>query len=356
MFRIKILPAFCFVSVALLSACGGGSGQSEGGGVGVTPPTNPPVVPPVTTPVVPPVTTPVVPPVTTPVVPPVTTPVVPPVTTPVTPAPAWIAAIKSQSNQNLTLQVAGFGSSVGAGAALDDAAQAPVSYFASQLPKAFALANVKAVGDNRSVNGSILSQFLSDVPKGNWETYVSTGKKANVVLLAYGMNDGFPAIYNAAQPPYFFYSQLLAVVKLIKDSGAEPIIMTSPHPLSTAGWSMPPGIDQTYPSLVKAPVAPETMIPSASTSVVMQDPLGSGILIPVSQRHFEINKLMRQAAAESGASLIDVEKYWFEAVSARGERALYGTGETVHPNLLGHQLSYQKAIDDFLAKSAQYLK
>jgi hypothetical protein len=119
---------------------------------------------------------------------------------------------------------------------------------------------------------------------------------------------------------------------------------------------MPASIDQTYPNLVKAPVAPEAMTPAASVSVLMQDPLANGILIPVSQRHLEINKLMRQAATESGASLIDVEKYWFEAVSAKGENALYDTGETVHPNLLGHQLSYQKAIDDFLMKSAQLLK
>ena len=319
------LSAICVIFA--LSACGGdsdsGNGQAGGGNLGVTPP--------------------------------VTQPVTPPVTTPVEPVPAWLAAIKSSSGQ-MTLQVVGFGSSVGGGAALDDVTQAPVSYFASQLPTMFAASNVKAAADNRSVNGSIVSQFLNDVPKGNWENYVSGGKKADVVLLAYGMNDGFPAMYNAAQPPYFFYSQLLAVIKLIKDSGAEPIIMTTPHPLSTAGWAMPPGVDQTYPTLVKAPVAPEAMMPAASASVLMQDPLANGILIPVSQRHLEINKLMRQAATETGASLIDVEMFWFEAVSAKGEAALYSSGETVHPNLLGHQLSYQKAIDAFLVKSAQYLK
>lgn len=94
------------------------------------------------------------------------------------------------------------------------------------------------------------------------------------------------------------------------------------------------------------------MTPPASLSVIYQDPLGNGILIPVSQRHLHINQLMRQAALEAGCAVIDVERYWFEAVSAQGEAALFNAGETVHPNLLGHQLSYQKAINEFLLSLA----
>ncbi|NCV19916.1 MAG: hypothetical protein EBW42_14455, partial [Rhodobacterales bacterium] len=57
---------------------------------------------------------------------------------------------------------------------------------------------------------------------------------------------------------------------------------------------------------------------------------------------------MRQAATDCGVPLIDVERYWFKALQKYALDDLYNAGEIVHPNLLGHQVSYHQAITDFL--------
>ncbi|MFA5206231.1 MAG: SGNH/GDSL hydrolase family protein [Lentisphaeria bacterium] len=260
--------------------------------------------------------------------------------------------LKLRNSQPVTITIVGFGSSVGVGATLPDpAVQAPVKYLGARLKAAFPAAKkLEVVCDNRSLNGSILSQFLNDVPTGNWNAYLKEGKKPTLVVFAYGMNDGFPAMYNASQPPPFFRSQLVAAIRLVQAAGADPVILTSPHPISTVAWAMPATYRQAYPTAVPAPVGPEQMSPPASRSVVLQDPLGTGRRIPVSVRHLHLNQLMREVARETGCAVIDAERCWFEAVAARGgDAALFNAGETVHPNLLGHQVSYQQAIDQFVA-------
>ena len=90
------------------------------------------------------------------------------------------------------------------------------------------------------------------------------------------------------------------------------------------------------------------MIPPASTSSITGGFVGDGSSITVSHRSLRVNQAMRQAATDAGVPLIDVERYWFKAVATYGEAALFDAGETVHPNLLGHQQSYWLAIDEFL--------
>lgn len=266
--------------------------------------------------------------------------------------------LKQGNARPVTVAIVGFGSSVGVGATLPDpATQAPVMYLGARLKAAFKSAKkLEVVCDNRSLNGSILSQFLNDVPTGNWNAYLKEGKKPTLVVFAYGMNDGFPAMYNASQPPPFFHTQLVAAIRLAQAAGADPVILTSPHPVSTVAWMMPATYSQAYPTAVPAPVGPEQMTPPASRSVVWQDPLGTGRRIPVSLRHLQLNQVMREAARETGCAVIDAERCWFEAVAARGgDAALFNARETVHPNLLGHQVSYQKAIDEFIASLAASL-
>jgi lysophospholipase L1-like esterase len=273
--------------------------------------------------------------------------------------PAPLSHLTHQLNlrniQPVTITIVGFGSSVGVGATLPDpATQAPVMYLGERLKAAFKSAQkFEVVCDNRSLNGSILSQFLNDVPTGNWNAYLKEGKKPTLVVFAYGMNDGFPAMYNASQPPPFFRSQLVAAIRLVQAAGADPVILTSPHPISTVAWAMPATYNQAYPTAVPAPVGPEQMTPPASRSTVLQDPLGTGRRIPVSLRHLDLNQVMREAARETGCAVIDAERCWFEAVAARGgDAALFNAKETVHPNLLGHQVSYQQAIDAFVVSLA----
>lgn len=268
-----------------------------------------------------------------------------------------IRLLKLMGTQPVTVTIAGFGSSVGVGACLPDpATQAPAMYLGERLKMMFkATDGFNVVADNRSKNGSIMSQFLNDKPTGNWAAYLNEGKKPTLVVFAYGMNDGRAPMYNGAQPPPFFHTQLVKAIRLVQAAGADAVILTSPHPLSTIKECMPSNCNQNYPTPIAAPVGPEQMTPPASRSVVLQDPLGSGSSIPVSQRHLHINEEMRKAASETGCTLIDAERFWFEAVAAHGDAALYNKGESVHPNLLGHQLSYQKAIDEFLASLAASL-
>lgn len=313
--------------ILLVAGCGGGG--SGGANLSISAGSQPAVAPPV-------IAQP-------------TAPIAPPAPLPI-PVAKLIASLEGASTAKAVVRIAGFGSSVSAGATLVAASsESPSAYLARQISARYPAAKADVAFENRSKNGSILSQFISDAPQGNWSEYLATGARPTLIVFAYGMNDGMPAMYNAAQPPQFFYSQMVAAIKLAQSTGAEPIVMTTPHPRSTIEWSMPQGIDQTFPSLVTAPVAAEKMTPSASDSILMQDPLSLGKLIPVSQRHLEINKMMRKAAADTGAALIDVEKLWFRAVADAGEDALFDKGETVHPNLLGHQLSYQRAVDAFVA-------
>jgi lysophospholipase L1-like esterase len=245
----------------------------------------------------------------------------------------------------VSLTVVGFGSSVGVGATLPDpATQAPVMYLSRKIQALSGVLQVTAY--NRSVNGSVVSQMINDPPRsGYWQSFADEGKHAQLVVFAYGMNDGFPSSFNAGQTLPFVYTRLVEAIKLAQASGAEVIVMTTPHPLSTVSWAMPAGIPQVYPSYVAPDVAPEAMSPAASQSEIQKD----GIM--VSARHLQVNEAMRKAAVDTGAALIDVEPMWFQAVQdLHGDATLFDSGEVVHPNLLGHQLSYQRAIDAFVAK------
>lgn len=54
-----------------------------------------------------------------------------------------------------------------------------------------------------------------------------------------------------------------------------------------------------------------------------------------------------------GVALIDAERYWFDALADGYTMAqLFDEGDTLHPNDLGHQVSYQAAIDDWVASLA----
>lgn len=248
------------------------------------------------------------------------------------------------------INIVGFGSSVGVGASLPDAGtQAPVSHFVSKLKSTLDPANIYNFAKfNDSVNGSALSQSLTALSGA-----VTAGHTPKLCVLAYGMNDAGVALYNAGQTFPFVYSTIIRFVMEAKKLGSDVVLMTTPHH-KCEGFSyyMPDGISQSYPTTISAPVTPDQLQPSASQSNITADFLGTGELITASHRHLRVNLAMRQAATDAGVPLIDVERYWFKAVAQYGEAALFNSGETVHPNLLGHQQSYWLAIDEFLESMA----
>lgn len=268
--------------------------------------------------------------------------------------PRLLTRLKDYRNDLQTpINIVGFGSSVGVGATLPDpATQAPVAHFASRLNAVFdPLSIFNFVTYNRSVNGSVVAQVIQDDPNptGYWDSYIAEGHgNPALVVFAYGMNDGGTANYNSGQTYPWFYLRLVEAIRKAQIAGSDVIILTTPHPRSTMTWSMPVDIPQYYPAVIDAPVSDNQIDPPASQSQLAVDILGLGVSVPVSHRHYRVNQAMRAAAIETGAALIDAEKYWFEAVAIHGENTLFNGAEVVHPNLLGHQLSYQRAIDDFI--------
>lgn len=247
------------------------------------------------------------------------------------------------------LTVLGMGSSVGVGASLPNpATQAPSAYFASALKATvdpLGIVNMPIV--NSSVNGSVFNDGAQNIT-----SYLTSNPTTKVVVFAYGMNDGQTASFNAGQT-------FPAVSRLTRDLartcqafGAVPVFLTSPHPrVATAplnSFSMPNGIAQIYPTSVAANVPDNSLVPSVANSTPTITPPGMTTPIKVSARHLRVNEAMRAGALAAGAVLIDVEPYWFRAVAALGEGALFDSTEFVHPNLVGHQMSYWAAIDAFM--------
>jgi lysophospholipase L1-like esterase len=263
--------------------------------------------------------------------------------------PNLVTALRTYNDATAPpIRIIGLGSSVGVGADTPDPTnQAPVAYFKTQLNAAVNKHGRRNITvTNGSVNGSIITD-------GNSTAYANAktaaGGTPTAVLLAYGMNDGGPGQYHTGQTYPGAYLAMMQLIASIKLDGGDPIVMTTPHPhsnkypwagLTTTGWSYPKDASN---NLVAIPGT------DRASSVTEADWAGMGVNIPAHYRYLRINESMRQAAADSGVPLIDVERYWFKAVAKYGEDALFNGAEYVHPNLLGHQQSYWRAIDDFVA-------
>lgn len=247
---------------------------------------------------------------------------------------------------SVEIKILGLGSSVGNGASLPDpATQAPVHYLAQRLnAKLNKLGNKVIKSYNRSEDGSTLNQGITALTNALAEPLIP-----KLVVVVFGMNDGNTAIYNAGQTYPFVYTNTVAIIEKAKAAGSDVVVLTTPHPHSgRIGWSMHPAIPQLYPTAVAAPVPDAALVPPVSASIKHIDATGDGVVIPVSHRHMRTNEAMRRAAADCGVPTLDAEWYWFKAVGKYGEDALFNVGETVHPNKLGHELSYQLAINDFI--------
>lgn len=258
--------------------------------------------------------------------------------------PNLMAAVRSYDDAAApALRIIGVGSSVGVGATLPTpATQAPVARFAARLAQTVnALGNLRLTVTNGSVNGSSVIDFTVSNAYANAKA--TAGGAPVLVLFCYGMNDGFIGAYHQGQTLPGFSTELRRAVQAVLDDGGDAIICTTPHPHTgrndwagtVAPVTYPPG-GTPVPAFTRA------------ASVVTADWLGNGQPVPASHRHLRVNQAMRAVAAELGVPLLDVERFWFDAVATYGENTLFDTSEYAHPNLLGHQRSYWRAIDAFM--------
>jgi len=250
------------------------------------------------------------------------------------------------------IHIVGFGSSVGVGLGLLSVNDAPVNHLSATIRAALPANIFNIVVSNQCVSGSIMSQFPAA-----WASMIAAGITAPAIVdFAYGMNDFRVENFNGGQTFPGFYRHLTDAVITAKNAGADVIIRTSPHPRVVTRAAllhqMTPGYAQTYPTNVPANVSMTQIVPSAATSVLNYDVLGEGVNISIDHRMFRINQCMRQVAAEQGCILLDVERYWLEALQKHriasgsmlaAEALMYDGSEYLHPNLGAYQDSYHLA-------------
>jgi hypothetical protein len=205
-------------------------------------------------------------------------------------------------------------------------------------------------------------------------TSVGWNVKGGIVVIAYGMNDFQMSNFNTNLTYPGAYQDLIAAINTIHNAGADVVIMTSPHPSvvlcgQMAGntgiyqfFDLNTSFPQNYPTFVAAPVSDTQVIPSVANSTTTTDFLGWGTPITLDTRFLRGNEEQyHSAATQTGSLIIDAEYYWKEAITEEviatgsmtgAEQALFNqtpVEQCVHPNDLGHAMSYHRAIDDATA-------
>lgn len=262
--------------------------------------------------------------------------------------PLLMAKLSKYRYSGTPFRIYGFGSSVGVPATLPNpATQAPVAKFFEYFNATVNRGNIYPVEfSNKSVNGSSINNFLAN----QWPEVVASGVYPDIALFIYGMNDFPTANYNAGQTfgENGFKNRLRQAIRKVREAGGDVVLTTTPHPLSTDySWSMPAGVSQSWPWSVSAPVPDDKIVPSASDSIVNIE--WNGVVIPAAARFLRGNDAIRDVAVDMGCVLVDVAKYWFDAVAKYGESLLFNAGQNVHPNEFGHQQSYWLAFQEFFA-------
>ncbi|EOE0154415.1 SGNH/GDSL hydrolase family protein [Klebsiella pneumoniae] len=240
----------------------------------------------------------------------------------------------------------GFGSSVGNGASIGgkNSPDTPIAKFFEFFNNTVNRSGIYPTEkQNYSVDGSSINDFLNR----DWDAALASGNTPDVVLFAYGMNDFPTALYNAGATfgENGFKECLRNAIRKVKEAGADVVLTTTPHPrMGAYSWSMPPAVPQIWPSASPAPVSDDDIIPKASESGITIKWNGKNIF--VAHRFLRGNDAIRQVSVEEECVLLDSEHFWFDALAKYGEDALFDdvpAYQTVHPNLLGHKESYQKA-------------
>ena len=209
-------------------------------------------------------------------------------------------------------------------------------------------------------NGASISG-QTGIGSGLTVNITSVGVKPVVVLSFYAVNDMGAANYNGGETITRYLSTLESSIGTINSAGADALVVTSPHP-SVALWASTLYLD--VPTYCYHPgyttvCSPTHVTPDPVQSVVSADFALTGNKITQDARMLDVNAAARTAAKTTGASLIDSEPYWFSTLQnltatlgsqQLAEGRLFNPGQTtVHPNLLGDQSSYWKAMSVYIA-------
>ena len=274
---------------------------------------------------------------------------------------AWAEYRRGGTGQ-LPIDIASVGSSVGNGATLvTPLTDAPGAWAYNKLMAAINPTGAIATRyRNGCVDGSTASQFPAA-----WAAILAAGYSPKLLFVFYNMNDAAPAQFNSGQTFPGYRTAMADIATTCHNAGCDVVFVTSPHAsiVKNPGlYAMPAGIDHLYPDTIAKPVAPEAMQPPASQSLLVADLVGNGVPISVDWRMSAVNQAAAHVAREHGAALIDAEQKYFEALqkfqlqtgtAAGAEGVMFNNAETVHPNLIGHQNSYQPAIDEWVAGLAR---
>jgi hypothetical protein len=195
---------------------------------------------------------------------------------------------------------------------------------------------------------------------------IAVGIKPALVLSFYAMNDATIGNYNSGQTYPRYATTLEAEMNIVRSESADFLVVTSPHPsllLQTANVLPNIGGPCWYVGYTDECDA-SLIVPDPASSVVTKDFAGLGTPVEMDARMLDINSSARQVATQAKVSFIDAEAYWFAETErltktlgsqSLAEGELFLPGQYVHPDLLGHQASYDAAINDFMPTFAAEL-
>ncbi len=245
--------------------------------------------------------------------------------------------------------------------------QAPVAVLARVLSAAHGPGNT-FYADNWSHGGHVQSQAESQ-----WAEAMSADQATPVWMLldGFGMNDMQMSAYNGGQLSPLYYGNPIyceAEIRARLDGGVQYYVMcTSPHDNTDKQTYDFGGNSMGWPYAKPAPVAADEIVPPFNPDPALnksitpeKDWTGREILRRGNARGEHVNELMRKIIRKlhndpkyrGRVFLLDAEWAWFRyGVERYTLTDLFGPNEIVHPQLLGHQVSYQRCIREFVAAS-----
>jgi hypothetical protein len=209
--------------------------------------------------------------------------------------------------------------------------------------------------DNQSIGGQALSQFAAQLANSSAASIAAR----RMISCVAGMNDFVVGGYNTNQTFVGARDALYSIIGICAQASIPLVLFTSPHPNTPLYdynyFAEVTSVPEVYPVYQAAPVNNATQVyPPVASSRITRDWTGSGVQVEGDVRFWHGNNMLRQIARAfpDHVFLLDAEWAWFRyGVEPRGScAALYDAGSTVHPNVLGYQVSFQRVINEFAAE------
>lgn len=233
-----------------------------------------------------------------------------------------------------------------------------------------------------TINGPPANAAISEqtgTGSGLTVNVTALGYKPTVVLMQYQMNDAGPLEYNSGQTVGGYTTAMSNLLSLVQNYPADAVVFTSHHSSvvlsGSSQWAWNTSIPcdlSDFMTTCDPSSSGNTSVVNQTTSVSTLDPVGLGTSITLASRMQVLNDRARALAQHFGASVIDIEKYWEEAMecgsattnlcqgtnpngvawtsygSQSEAETAYFTVAGPHINTLGASLSYWPAIRDFV--------